>query len=81
MKDLQKVYESKRERMNAATQQIVVELNKVTDKGFGIEYIITDCPASMVSISEEIKGWDKINAKVQKLISDGLVADIYLDYQ
>lgn len=81
MKNLQKVYESKRNRMNSTTQQIVVELNKVSDKGFAIEYVITDCPATMTSLSEEIRGWDAINAKVAKLIDDGMVADIYLDYQ
>ena len=81
MRNLQKVYESKRERLNAATQQIVVELNKASENGFPVEYIITDCPATMTSLTEEIKGWDAINAKVGKLIADGLVADIYLDYQ
>lgn len=81
MKNLQKVYESKRNRMNATTQQIVVVLNKGSEKGFPVEYVITDCPASMTSLSEEIRGWDAINAKVAKLIADGMVADIYLDYQ
>ena len=66
--------------MNATTDQIVVELN-ASDKGFPVEYVITDCPACMTSLSEEIRGWDSINAKVAKLIADGMVADIYLDKQ
>ena len=79
MKDLKKVYESLRERMKR-TQQIVVEL-KSSENGFPVEYIITDCPASMSCLLDVTKGWDAINAKVVKLISDGKVANIYLDYQ
>lgn len=80
MKDLKKVYESLRERMKR-NQQIVVELNKSSEKSFPVEYVITDRPATMSCLLDITRGWDAINAKVSKLISDGMVADIYLDYQ
>ena len=72
-------YESLRSKFDAASQQIVVEVKGEAMHGFQKEFVITDCPAQMTSLSENIEGWDNINAKVKELIEAGEVVDMYID--